>query len=148
MLSNGDTTLNRGWNASANIRLNPFSQFVADLGGYYLPGQFCDFGTSSCGSRVQTLMFGPQFSIRSRFTPFGHALFGAGLASQNGLPSSLASNHSFIMALGGGVDYGLTHHFGVRGQADYLRTHFISGDDQVPFKNNNARISAGLFVRF
>jgi hypothetical protein len=52
------------------------------------------------------------------------------------------------MALGGGVDYGITHHLGVRGQADYLQTHFTNNDNQVPFDNNHLRISGGLVVRF
>ncbi|HEY2471286.1 MAG TPA: hypothetical protein VGI45_26065 [Terracidiphilus sp.] len=60
----------------------------------------------------------------------------------------LAGNDSFLMAFGGGVDYRLPHHFGVRGQADYLRTRFTSGDDQVPFQNNNVRLSAGVVFRF
>lgn len=151
MLSNGDTTLNRGWNASANIRLNPFSQFVADFGGYYLPGRGCNYGVSSCSSSVQTLLFGPQLSLRLRrpkFTPFAHALFGAALASQSHLPPSLISNHSLMLALGGGLDIRLNRFLGVRGQADYLRTRFTNGDNQITFQNNNARISAGVLVRF
>lgn len=151
MLYNSDTTLSRGWDVSLNLRLNHISQLVADFGGYYLPGQFCDSGATSCSSIVNTLMFGPQLSFRpprSKFTPFVHPLFGVALASQTGLPPSLVSNHSLIMALGGGVDRRLTRRFGLRGQADYLRTRFTNGDDQVPFQNNNLRLSAGLIVRF
>lgn len=148
-LYNSQTSLNRGWNASANFRLNHFSQFVADYGGFYLPlsSDLCAFGGSSCSSSGHTLMFGPQLSVRSRLTPFAHALFGVALAHQSDL-HFLASNHSFVMALGGGVEYGLTPHFGVRAQADYLQTHFTNDDNQVPFKNGNARVSAGVIVRF
>jgi hypothetical protein len=34
------------------------------------------------------------------------------------------------------------------GQADYLLTRFTYSDNQLHFNNNNARISAGLVVRF
>ncbi len=151
-LYNNKTMLDRGWNASANIKLNRVSQFVADFGGYYLPlsnsAGFCNFGVNTCSTRVTTLMFGPQFSLPLRIAPFAHALFGTALASQNNTTQFLTGNHSFIMALGGGVDYGLTRHFALRAQADFLRTRFTNGDNQVPFRNNNARVSAGVAVRF
>lgn len=151
-LYNNGTSLNRGWNASANIKINRFSQFVIDYGGYYLPlpSTSCNFGVNSCSSRVQTITFGPQFSVtRGKFTPFVHGLFGAAIASQSsGTIISLTGNHSYIAAVGGGVDYGLTPHFGLRAQADYLRTNFTNGDNQVPFRNNNYRISAGIVIRF
>jgi hypothetical protein len=147
LTNNGSLT--RGWNVSANVKLNRFSQFVADYGGYYLPlsSGFC-IGVSSCSSNVHTLMFGPQLSFRSKVTPFVHALFGVALASQTDPFHNLASNHSFVMALGGGVDYGITRHFGIRGQADYLQTHFTNNDNQDPFHNSHVRISGGLVVRF
>lgn len=149
-LYNNNTSLTRGWDASANFKLNPISQFVADYGGYYLPLPFCNFGVTSCSSRVQTIMFGPQLSVsRGKLTPFLHALFGAALASQSsGAIPSLKGNHSFVMALGGGVDLGLTRHLGLRAQTDYLRTSFTNGDNQVPFANNNFRLCAGLVLRF
>jgi opacity protein-like surface antigen len=148
-LYNSHTSLNRGWNVSANFRLNHFSQLVADYGGFYLPSPSgsCLPAGSSCSAAAHTLMFGPQLSFRSKLTPFVHALFGVALARQNDI-SPLVSNHSFLMALGGGVEYGLTPHFGVRAQADYLQTRFTNQDNQVPFHNSNARISVGAIVRF
>jgi opacity protein-like surface antigen len=148
-LYNSQTSLNRGWNASANFRLTQLSQFVVDYGGFYLPlsSGLCTAGGSSCSASVHTLMFGPQLSFRSKLTPFAHALFGVAFAHQTDF-HPLVSNHSFVMALGGGVEYGLTSHFGVRAQADYLQTHFTNGDNQVPFHNSNARISLGVIARF
>lgn len=151
-LSNSDR-LNEGWNASVNLRLNRFSQFVADFGGYYVHQNpisgFCDSGLTSCSANVHTLLFGPQFSLPwHKLTPFGHVLLGGAFANQNGIPPEIQQNHSFVIALGGGVDYGFTRHFALRVQADYLRTNFTSGDNQDPFGNDNSRISAGLAVRF
>lgn len=151
-LYNYDTSLTRGWNASASFKLNTFSQFVADYGGYYLPLSSDQCGlppVSSCSSSAQTLMFGPQLSFGSKLSPFVHALLGVALAHQgSGTFSELESNHSFVMALGGGLDYFLTRHFGVRAQAEYLGTHFTNNDNQAPFHNSHARLSGGLVVRF
>lgn len=150
----GSVRLNRGWNASANLKLNRFSQFVADFGGYYLSltqsTGFCNFNSSTCNTSVHTLMFGPQMSvpIRQKFIPFGHFLMGTALASQHNTFSAFQSSHSFSFAAGGGVDYELARHFAVRGQADFIRTHFTSLDDQVPFQNSNNRISAGIVIHF
>jgi|SRR5215469_264457 len=155
ILYNTTANLKRGWNASANFRLNSFAQLVADFGGYYLPLSqaqgFCNFHVSSCSSSVHTLMFGPQLSVATKLTkltPFFHGLFGAAFASQNGTFSAFQSNHSLILAAGGGIDYGLTRLLGVRGQIDYLHTNFSNGDNQVPFHNERIRISGGLVIRF
>ncbi|HLW82838.1 MAG TPA: outer membrane beta-barrel protein [Candidatus Acidoferrales bacterium] len=150
-LYNNQTSLNRGWNASVNLKLNRLSQFVADFGGSYLPlsSDHCGFGVNSCSSSAYTLMFGPQISFQSKLTPFAHVLIGVALAHQSsGTIRSLVSNHSFVEAFGGGVDYGITRHFGLRAQVDFLQTHFTNGDNQVPFDNGHFRISGGLVIRF
>ncbi len=146
--------LTRGWNASVNLKLNRFSQFVADFGGYYLHHDQgsgdCILG-SACSSDVHTVLFGPQFSLKlHKLTPFAHALLGTALANQNGTGHAFQQDHSFTMALGGGVDYGFTRYLALRVQADYLRTNFTNRDNQDPFDkyNTNTRISAGVAVRF
>jgi outer membrane protein with beta-barrel domain len=148
-LFNNAASLKRGWNASANFKINKWWQFVADFGGHYLSLPVCNFQVGSCSSSVHTLMFGPQLSFHTKVTPFVHALFGAALASQSsGTVSNLKSNHSFAEAVGAGVDYVMTHHFGLRAQVDYLGTHFNNADNQVAFDNGHARISGGVIIRF
>ncbi len=152
-LENCNVRLTRGWNASANLKLNRFSQVVADFGGYYFhhsQGSVYCFGVSgSCSSSVHTILFGPQVSLGLRkLAPFAHALVGTALANQNGAIPAFQQNHAFTMALGGGVDYGFTRYLALRVQADYLLANFKSGDNQVPYNNYNTRISAGVAVRF
>ena len=148
------SALNRGWNASLNLKLNRPLGIVSDFGGYYNhenSSGVCIGGMTSCSSKVYTVMFGPQFSLPlPKFTPFAHALFGVAHASQNGTSplDPFQGNNSPVFALGGGLDYYVTRHFALRAQADYLLTRFTYSDNQLHFNNNDARISVGLVVRF
>jgi hypothetical protein len=145
--------LSHGWNAALNLKVKRPVGIVFDFGQFYnhnsSPGT-CNGGRTSCSSKAFTAMFGPQFSFPlSRVTPFAHALFGIAHASQNGTFEPFQGNNSAAMALGGGVDFYITRHFGLRGQADYLRTWFAYNDNQLTYSfNNNARISAGAVFRF
>lgn len=148
------SSLNRGWNAAVNLKANRLFGFVADIAGYYnslnTPGS-CGGTLTSCSSSAYTVMFGPQFSLPlPKFTPFAHALVGVAHANQNGtIPGQpFEGNNSVAAAFGGGVDYHLTRHWALRGEADYLLTRFTYSDNQLHFSNNNARISAGVVVRF
>jgi len=90
-------------------------------------------GVSTPSARTYTFLGGPVFSFRhDRITPFAHALFGGNHVSvdsftvtgEGGFFSPAFSETAFAMALGGGVDWKLTHHFSVRlGQFDYLYTN-------------------------
>lgn len=137
-----------------NLKFKPSVGFVSDFAGYYkhlsASNGFCFLGVSSCGSSAYTFMFGPQFSFPlTKVTPYVHVLLGAAHAVQTGTFSEFTSNNSIAVAFGGGLDYHLTRHFALRGQADFLGTHFTSTDDQDPFRQNvNARISGGLVVKF
>jgi len=64
---------------------------------------------------------GISYHRDSRITPFGQVLFGvAHIGGHNGLAFS-TSNNSFAMAIGGGVDYRVSHRFSIRPlQVDYL----------------------------
>jgi hypothetical protein len=141
----GTGGLKLGWNASLSLKFNRLLGFALDFGGHYKSQ------TLSGNSNVYTAMFGPQFSFPlPKITPFAHALVGIAHASQNGThpDNPFQGNNSFVTALGGGLDYHLARHFALRGQADYLLTRFTYSDNQLQFNNNNARISAGLLVRF
>jgi outer membrane immunogenic protein len=128
---------------SASVSYNPSNWLgiVADLGGYH-------GGTSGINGDVYTYLFGPKVTYRTgKFTPFVQALFGgAHITAGNKLGSSLGSEDAFATALGGGLDWNATRHIGIRlVQAEYLLTEFPDG---VNGKQNNARISAGVVLRF
>ncbi len=112
---------------------------VADLGGCKVTGL-----PAGASANAFNYLFGPRVSYRSygSVTPFGQILFGGERlgAGYSGVGS--ASVNAFAMTIGGGADYKLTDHVALRGQAEYLYTHF-SGSSQ-----NNARIEAGIVYRW
>ena len=98
-----------------------------------------------------TVLVGPRFSYRKskRLVPFAHALFGITREHEDTtslLPDftlrTRSNNTGFAMALGGGLDVGLSRRLALRlFQVDYSLT-------QVVFTRHNARGSVGLVFRF
>jgi outer membrane immunogenic protein len=135
-----------GGSASIAYNVNRWLSGVADFGGYHSSDIL---GTGADGTLL-TYLFGPRVSYRhpSHFTPYGQLLFGvAHIAGSNGLTFS-TSNNSFAMALGGGVDANLTHHFSLRPiEVDYLLSHFNESGNGAQ-NQNNLRISTGVVFHF
>jgi opacity protein-like surface antigen len=135
-----------GGSAAIAYNVNSWLGGVADFGGYH-SGDI--LGTGVDGT-LSTYLFGPRVSYRrhSRFTPFGQVLFGvAHIAGSNGLSFS-TSNNSFAMALGGGVDANLTHHFSLRPiEVDYLLSRFNEFGNGAQ-NQNNLRVSTGVVFHF
>jgi hypothetical protein len=120
-----------GWEISGQYRFTDWLGGVADFDGHY--GSVSGIGTST-----YTYLFGPQISLPSRVSPFGHLLLGGAHLGAGGFGSS-----SFSMAFGGGIDTEITDRFSWRViQADYLMTQF-GGRSQ-----NNFRLSTGIVFRF
>ncbi|PYU51789.1 MAG: hypothetical protein DMG48_08330 [Acidobacteria bacterium] len=125
------------------IRLNPGGANCQGFGGAVTGnvnnwfGAVGDFGYCRVsGVNAVNYLFGPRVTYRSygSLTPFAHVLFGG----QHG-----GSANSFAMALGGGADYKLTEHVGLRLiQVEYLYTHFAGT------RQNNARIESGIVYRW
>lgn len=152
----GTASLNGG---SASVAFNPANWLglVGDLGGYR--------GTETgLDGTMWTYLFGPRISLRrGRITPFAQALLGGAKTSADppadpgalALPRNetgvagggvFASSNTFATALGGGVDVNATEHVSIRLiQAEYLLTEFKDG---VHNRQNSARISAGVVLRF
>jgi hypothetical protein len=87
-------------------------------------------------------LIGPRLSIPvGKFTPFAHALVGAGHANDRGTGYS-NSDTSLATAIGGGIDYKLIPAVAWRLQGDELHTRFF-GSTQDHF-----RFSTGIVVRF
>jgi opacity protein-like surface antigen len=151
------THLLNGWNASAAFKPNRFFSFVADFSGYYPSYTEPGVGALTFSARSHSFLFGPQASLRlSKVEPFAHVLLGLThvsypVPSGGGCPQCVASSdNSFAYALGGGIDFDLTHHFALRGQADLFHNGFSSSDNQLTYRFHqwNARISTGLVFRF
>src|SRR5262252_7068270 len=124
------TNLN-GWEVAGQYKFLDWLGGVADVDGHY--GSIRGIGTST-----YTYLFGPQISLPSRVSPFGHLLLGGAHNSTAGF-----GNSSFSMALGGGIDTELTHGIHWRLiQMDYLMTQFRNGSQ------NNFRFSTGILIKF
>jgi opacity protein-like surface antigen len=86
-------------------------------------------------------VFFAQKKIKKKYvlSPFGEAQFGESYLSttiqqqQTGL-NQTASDTAFSWMLGGGVDYVVAGHWSVRGNLDFLRTHFSdTGQSRLRF---------------
>jgi hypothetical protein len=120
-----------GWEASGQYKFNEWLGGVADFDGHY--GSIAGLSSS-----VHTYLFGPQVSWPARVSPFAHVLFGGAHFSADG-----ATDNSFSVAIGGGIDTKITGPFYWRIiQGDYLMTRFFNG------RQDNARLSTGIVFRF
>jgi len=150
-----NTHILNGWNASANYKGSRLLGFVGDFSGYYPSYTYGGLGGLTVKARSHSFLFGPQVSVPlSKVTPFAHALLGVthiGYPQPSSCPQcTAASDNSFAYALGGGMDFDLTRHLGIRAQADLFHNGFSSSDNQLTYRYHQwtARISTGLVFRF
>lgn len=147
-----------GWDASANWRFHRWLGLTADFSGFYPGLPCCASSSSAVGAMTNNFLFGPQVSLRRpRFSPFARFLMGYTHlypANTGALSVELfTSDNSFTLAAGGGVDYSLTRHFALRGQADWLHSGFVllssfQPGRHYPPNDNVVRISTGVVLRF
>jgi len=125
-----------GASVSVAGNFNRWLGLAGDVGGYHKSQAGVTFNT-------YTYMGGPRFSYRNstRVTPFVQVLVGAARGSLSGFGSSGSAN-SFAYSAGGGVDLGLSKHFSLRPQIDYIGTSY-SGT-----RINMVRGSFGIVFRF
>jgi len=113
-----------GWNASVAGNLTKHFALVADVSGYYSSS---DYTTSMISSEDQSsqhiFLFGPRYmyTIKERWTPFAHALFGWDRMAESGRNAfgSTAfeydrSDNAFAVAFGVGLDYKVNNRFSIR----------------------------------
>lgn len=123
----------KGWNASAEaipFSRYPFVGVVVDASGLY---------NSTHGITQYNILLGPRLSHRfGKWRPFVHAMAGIQIAPVNDV-----RYHPLAIDFGGGADYKLPfRNFSWRLQADYLRTHLLSANQ------NDVRASTGIVWRF
>ena len=98
---------------------------------------------------LMTYTAGPQVALHiGRLEPYGQALFGAAHGSNSYFPSSTSystSATSFAYQAGGGIDFTLSRHLGVKLiEAQYLHTGFPNGTDNA---QNHLMLGAGIVFR-
>ncbi len=133
-----DTSNLNGWEATLEGKFLPWIGVVVDVDGHY--GSH-NFGGTSADVTAHNVLFGPRVSVQvKRFRPFGEFLVGVGhISRSNGISDS---DTSFANAVGGGLDYRIFGPVTLRGQLDWVNTHFYS-DSQ-----NGVRFSTGVAVHF
>jgi len=134
-----------GGNGWVSIGLTHHIAAVADVGGQYAS----NINGSSVNLTLISYVFGARYTFLSegRAHPFAQGLVGGAhaTASFSGASSSGSAN-SFAAIAGGGFDYDVTEHIGVRVfEADYYSTQFSNGGND---HQNNLRIAAGIYFRF
>lgn len=162
-----------GWSAEAQYNFDRWFGIAADFGGRY--GTPITAGSAALSglpdSSAYSILAGPVLSYRAKakITPFVHALFGydrtslraSTITGVSSPVSSVATTYNdFVLALGGGLDYRISRHLGIRvGQLDYFHTSvnlnsfygsaFGVGLFQgLATNQRNLRFSAGVVLRF
>jgi opacity protein-like surface antigen len=167
-LRNSSNNFN-GWEGQASFDFNRFLGVTADFDGHYRTvAKFSPIAgfTGSANQRLYTFLFGPTATARfGKHDVYAHALFGgahSSLGAGVSLPiigtisTGLTGATAFGMALGGGVDFGLTDHIAIRpAQVDYVYTRFNTLDaistglfNGSGGHQNSFRYSGGLVFRF
>jgi len=137
---------------TADLNLNRWLGVAAEIDGTRtdqgVNGTWKDFG----------FMFGPQIYPlgHHRITPFVHALFGAShinvfLPATPGpppLPAATVTDNAFTWEAGGGLDWYLTRHVGVRlAEFDFEQQRFFGAGSSGNPNQNNFKFSAGIVFR-
>ena len=107
-------------------------------------------GFTGSGGTLYSYMGGARFSFRhGPLQPYVQGLFGAGqLDSTLQARLGASSSTAYAMAIGGGLDLKVAHHFAYRLiQGDYFLTRFTNPLN-ARFSQNNFRLSTGLVLRF
>jgi hypothetical protein len=133
---------------SVSANLNNWFAVVGEIGGYH-NGSI--YGSGVHGD-VVSYLFGPRiFMSRGKITVFGQGLFGGAHAKASG-GGLVAKTNAFATAIGGGLDWNVGEHFGVRlGELDYVMTRFSNSSgfgNNVNNNQNSFRYSTGVVFRF
>jgi opacity protein-like surface antigen len=128
-----------GWETSVSVNANRWLAGEGDFSGYYKNNIF----GSGVNARDYGYSAGPRFNFRPAFF---HVLLGVDHLSGSYAGLS-ASQNSFAMALGGGVQWKIAPHWGVRASSDWVLTHHnILGGSRVG--QNNFRVGVGVVYVF
>ncbi len=135
-----------GWDASLRVPVPVFGRWLGIKGD--VSGDYRNDGPNF-NPHSYFFLAGPQLSAHfGRSTLFVHGLVGSSHLNQQVIPS-LKSDSTFAVAVGAGLDVGLTRALAWRITGDFYNTNFQSSDATVHgIVNQNGRVSSGLVLRF
>jgi opacity protein-like surface antigen len=148
-----------GWQFGVQENLNGWFGGVVEVGGSYLTKITTVAQSSSAKEQLRVrlhsynFMAGPQFTLRSSATiqPFARALIGGAFTNDsiniliNSVPlfsESREDDSGWAFGGGGGIDWNVSKHLGVRVGADYIRSTLFN------FTQSNVRGTASLVYRW
>lgn len=137
---NKGVNLINGWDVSVTENVNRWFGGTLDISGHYRAPQVSG---SKNRQRMYSILYGPRLSYRRPWgTPFAHVLLGAAHAQVKVTPTGpRASDLSFAMAIGGGMDWNFRNKTAIRVvQAEYLRANGLGANQ------NSFRLSAGVIL--
>jgi len=135
-----------GWDASLRVPVPIFGSWLGikgDVSGTYRND------SPNFNPHAYFFLLGPQVSFHmGKSTLFVHGLVGSAHLNQEAIPS-LKSDNTLAVAVGGGLDVGLTRHWAWRVTGDFYNTNYQSTDTNVKeIVNSNGRVSTGPVLRF
>jgi opacity protein-like surface antigen len=135
-----------GWDSSLKIPVPVFNNWlgvVGDVSGHYASDSF-DFNPHQ-----YFFLVGPQVQLHlSRSSIFLHGLVGSSHLASQALPN-LDDDNTFAVAVGGGVDLGISHNFAWRFAGDWYNTHYRATNRNIDeIRNSNGRVATGPVFRF
>jgi len=151
---------NLGASGSFTYNANKWLGLTGEVGGYHFNRQVfgapidngdgtITYPVNSISGSFETYLFGPRINFRrfDHFVPFAEVMFGAAHAGPQ--LTGTASQSSFALAAGGGVDVILMKNLAWRFfEADYLMTNFTGTLVAADGRQNNFRIGTGVVLRW
>jgi hypothetical protein len=135
---------------------NKWLGLTAEIGSYHFkrqingpPDASGNYPLESISGSLQSYLFGPRINFRhfDHFVPFVEVMFGAGHGGSQ--LTGTASQSSFALAAGGGVDVVLFKNVAWRFfEADYLMTNFTGSLVAADGRQNSFRIGTGVVLRW
>lgn len=133
-----------GWDASFKVPvMGTFLGVKGDVSGFYRNDQ------PNFNPKAYFFLLGPQASMHmGRSTVFVHGMVGSAHLTSDALPN-LRSDNTFAVAVGGGLDAGISRNLAWRVTGDYYNTHYKATNQNFnEIINSNGRISTGPVIRF
>jgi opacity protein-like surface antigen len=134
-----------GWDASAKVPvLGSFLGIKGDVSGFYRND------SPNFNPHTYFFLIGPQvgFHFGGRSTIFAHGMVGSAHLTSSALPN-LKSDNTFAVAVGGGLDVGISRNLAWRVTGDYYNTHYQATNQNFnEIVNSNGRVSTGPVIRF
>lgn len=144
----GGTFWMQGGGLQGHVRVYRGLGVVADLAGLHEGS----IQSSGVGLDLIATTFGPRYTwqpAHARYSIYGQALGGMAHAFNGVFPTStgtVTSTNGSAVKLGGGLNFALTPHIGLRVlEADWLRTRFSNSSDDV---QDNLQLNTGVVLRF